>query len=232
MRRHWYGYNPFYEGRLIGDGKITTAGIGEEACTNFSFQIELIDDESQWVLATNKDDVEELTDLLETCYWEYTRPLLEKANDQTHEIELKCIEQAVNDKLCGRGNQTRKNRAGKIGTIKPTGTGKPKQRTCTALEDGEYIDSTGGDAKARPKIKFKFESLQNTSLGEVFRVGKGVLVKANIDNPFVARTRSNEDAMFGIAKLIYSIRSELDRNDIVADEIIDRIMSTAGQEMN
>jgi hypothetical protein len=37
MARTWAGYNLFYKGRLIGNGRITDHGVGEECCTNFAF---------------------------------------------------------------------------------------------------------------------------------------------------------------------------------------------------
>ena len=131
MRRFWHGYNPFYDGRLIGDGRITTSGVGDEACSNFSFQLDLFDDEERWVLATNKDAVDELNDAIDTCYWYYTRPLLKKAAAQAQKIELRSVEDAVNDRLAETGNQTRRRNRGRKGTVSPTQTGPTKKRTNT-----------------------------------------------------------------------------------------------------
>ncbi len=229
MRRFWHGYNPFYDGRLIGDGRITTSGVGDEACSNFSFQLDLFDDEERWVLATNKDAVDELNDAIDTCYWRYTRPLLKKAAAQAQKIELRSVEDAVNDRLAETGNQTRRRNRGRKGTVSPTQTGPTKKRTNTAREDGRYI---GGNGSRGSSIQFRFVSLGGETLGNCLQHGDGVLVEANLDNGFIARNKASQDSIFGIAKLIYTFRTVMGGVDIAAEEIMERVMDNAGREMS
>ncbi len=228
MRRFWYGYNPFYKGRLIGDGRITSSGIQDEACSNFSFQLDLIDDEEEWVLATNKDAVDDIGEAIEACYWDHTRPLLKKAAEQAQNIELRAVEDAVNALLRATGNQTRRRNQGRKGTIKPTQTGPTKKRTYTARGEGRYI---GGNGRGGSSLLFKFVPLGGDSLGNCIQSGKGVLVEANQDNKFIAQNRANLQVMHGLAKLIFTVRSEIERVDFASEEMMERIMDNAGSEM-
>jgi len=229
MRRFWQGYNPYYQGRLIGDGRITTCGVGDEVCSNFSFQLDLLDDDEGWVLATNKDDVEDLELLIEHCYSEYTRPLLRKAADQVSNIELRAIENAINERIGNTGNQTRKKTGERSGTITPVDTGKQKKRTFTDTEEGKYIAPIG---RGGASIQFYFVNLGDESLGQCRKIGKRVLIQANLDNGFISRNRANEDAIFGVAKLIYSVRSEIEKKDWFADDLMENILDSAGKEMS
>lgn len=229
MRRSWSGYNPYYLGRLIGDGRITSKGTGDEPCSNFSFLVHLEDGEEPWVLATNKDDVDELDELLDYCYSQYTRPLLKKAAQAAQDIELKEVEEFVNSKLGGGGNITRRKTEGGSGKTQPKNTGPKKVNTYTADTEGVYANQTP-KRKGRPKIQFRFSHFGCSTLAECHDQGRGVLIEANLDNGFIDRNKHNEDTIFAIAKLVYSTRKELS-DDLAADEIMNRIMDRAGNEM-
>mgnify|MGYP003645112752 CR=1 FL=1 len=230
QRRYWSGYNPFYQGRLIGDGKITKWGVGDEACSNFAFQVDLIDGDSPWVLATNKNAAEELEELIDKCYWEHTRPLLKMAAEQTRLIDLRSVEDSINRALNPTGNQTRRRKQGKEGTVKPKDTGERKKKTFTARADGGY---TNGERERNiPAIQFRFEHLSGDTLGICQQHGRGLLLEANLDNKFINKHRGNNVAILAIAKLVYSVHRKIAEHDTVPDEVVERIMDCAGYEMN
>jgi len=229
MRRKWQGYNPFYQGRLIGGGCITDCGVGDEVCS-FSFSLDLIDtEEESWQLATNKDDVDDLREVINQCYRDHTKPMLVKASEDVRKIELKNVEDIINDLLNSRGNQTRKKNQGSKGSVKPTETGEPKKRTYTATSGGDY---KGGSSRSGESIRFRFSPLGGDTLGECRPHGKGVLVEANLDNEFIARNQTNIDVMRGIIKMVYSTYKEISASDLMPGEIIARIMDRAGTEMD
>lgn len=230
-RQIWKGYNPYYKGRLIGPGKITNRGTGDECCTSFMFMVHLRDSVESWTLATNKDAVEGLGDLLDHIYYEYTRETLIRGAEASMDIELKAIEDNINRVLSGRnGNITRRKSGEKPGTVKPTESGPPKQRTNTARDAGGYIND-GGSAK-RSSLRFKFEDLGGESLCAVDRSGKGLIITANLNNSFIAENKTNEPACMCLAKLAHAAFRSLEGNDLAVDEIMSRIMCQAGEELS
>lgn len=232
MRRMWAGYNPYYQGRLIGEGKITNVGVGDEGCTNFAFILHLQDAAEAWRLATNKDAVESLDELLDHCYDTITRELLIKGATEARDIELKEVEDAVTRELQKKGNQTRRSTRGRKGTVTPTETGKTKRNTNTATTDGEYNNKNIEKGIPRAKFSFRFEYLDGDTWGEVKSVGKRVVITANLDNPFVRTNKTNTSTMIGMAKMAYAIKRKVNKgNTTTPDMLISEILDYAGSEM-
>lgn len=228
MRQVWAGYNPYYKGRLLGPGRITSHGVGESGCTTFCFMLHLSDREESWELATNKDSVSDLEALLEHCYDTYTADLLKRSVEAGREIELKEIEQSITDKLNGKGNQRRKRERGKP-PVKPTGTGSPHQTTHTADADGDYDDPDGENR--RKKFHFKLQPLSGSTLGAVQPSGRLIVITGNLNNAFVKEHQSNEPALLCFAHMAYSMHSTFAKVDTVPDELLSDVLSSVGVEL-
>ncbi len=225
-RRVWRGYHPFYNGRLIGEGRITNRGVGDYGCGEFCFLVELVDGEEKWQLATNKDDVEELDLLLEHCFDCCTEGLLKKAAEEAREFETLLQEELVNELLAGTGNQTRK-KGEKEGRVSPTETGPKKVRTRTATTSGDYLDR----ARSGGAVQFRLKDLGGVSLGDLVPVGRNrMLVTLNTSNKLVRRNRTNVDFLIGEVGPIYHFYHELRKQDLGADEIIARVLDGVGAD--
>lgn len=229
MRKEWHGYNTYYMGRLIGDGRITTSGVGEEfICTNFCFIIDLEDgDEESWSLATLKDAFIGQKELLDYCYTEHTRELLKEASEQAKEIDLIHTENLVNQML-GGGNQKRTKTTGKRGSIEPKDTGLTKKRTFTDDSDGEYQSS--GRSSKKGSMRFKLDRFTAHDIGLLTRHGNGWLFSANLSNQWVKRNEKNPDALYGMARTIWAAMRVLDDSQLTAEDLIDSIVKLAGEE--
>ena len=229
-RADWKGYNPYYNGRLIGNGKITSSGTGDDGCTNFVFMVHLLDDMEPWSLATNKDEVSDLDELLDHIYHGYTRDILERGAAQSMDVELKDIEDKVNAVLNTGGNITRSPRVAqeKDSNTEPK-AGSPKKNTKTANADGAYSNGTGGK---RGKVRFLFSHLGGESMGEIQDNGKaGLIITANLDNPFISENKNNDSVILFFAKLAHAMHRQLAGSDLASDNLITSIMDQAGQEL-
>lgn len=237
--RQWFGYNPYYNGRLIGRGRIANYGVGDEGCTNFAFLLHLDDGDERWQLATNKDAVDDIEDLLAYCYDHFTRPLLIEGAKQYRDIALQEQEDEITDLLNRkhRGPQKRKNKHLTEGTIDPTGCGKRKKRTFTSDgSDGEY--DSGGDAQSRNrKFQFRYVSLgfdvqtDDTPMGRVRTVGRRVFIEANKDHPFMQANRASNAFVLLFAQMAYGIESNLKGNDFYSEEFAESLMQSIGYEL-
>jgi len=229
-RLDWKGYNPYYNGRLIGSGKITSSGTGDEGCTNFVFMVHLLDDLEPWSLATNKDEVADLEELLDHLYHGYTRQILERGAAQAMDIELKDIEDKVNAVLNTSGNITRSPKMPQENVCKAEPKpGSPKRNTQTANTAGIYSNGTGGK---RGKLRFLFSRLGGDSMGEIQDNGKaGLIITANLDNPFIAENKNNNSVVLFFAKLAHAMHRQLAGSDLATDNLVSCIMDQAGQEL-
>lgn len=225
-RQDWKGYNPYYNGRLIGNGKITTYGTGDEGCTNFCFMLELLDDLEPWGLSTNKDDVEGMEELLDYIYHQYTQPMLKRGSSQASEIELKELEENINRQLTGGGNITRTKPQKTKPAGKPADPGPKKMRTNSATGPGRYHSKSGS-----ARLMFQFAHIGGESLGEIQNQGKRVIITANLDNPFIAQNKTNEPLILCMAKFAYAMQSQISKADFAADEYVTNIMTQAGEEL-
>lgn len=227
-RKDWKGYNPYYNGRLIGNGRITNFG-NDCGCTNFSFIVRLLDTGEPWSLATNKDDVANLEELLEYIYHAHTRDILERGTEIAQDIELKHIEDSVNASLNGScGNITRSPKANRRPRAVNTGDGSPKQNTNTATNPGRYSNGSG----ARGKVRFSFSRLGDETMGEVQASGKGLFtIIANLDNAFIDANKNNDALIVFFAKLAHSIYRNVENHDTVPDSLTSAIMDMAGEEL-
>lgn len=226
QRSNWNGYNPYYKGRLIGNGKIQNAGVGETGCTSFCFLIELIDGEDAWGLATNKDEVSKLTSFLDEVVLDHTRNILERGADAASDIALKSIEDEINVMLGGFGNITRSERENSDTKKKESKKGRPKKNTNTATKAGGYMKGAAGG-----KLRFSFVQMGGETLGEFYDHGKGnYQVKCNTDNPFIAE---NKNATVGVmfAKMAFATFKHIKAIQTVPCELVSTIMSTAGAEL-
>jgi hypothetical protein len=229
-RIDWKGYNPYYNGRLIGNGKITNRGTGQEYCNNFFFQLFLLDDLEPWGLATNKDEVTGLDELLDYIYHAHTRPILERGAEQASDIELKGIENQINMMLGNQGNITRGPKVNKPEQKKEHKKGSPKKNTNTATQVGSYNNGASGK---RGSVKFLFKSLGGDSLGEYeYRDKSGLFVTANSDNSFIAQNRTNLPAIQIFVMMSYAMhRKSQSSFEMFPDNFTTSILEIAGSEL-
>jgi hypothetical protein len=228
-RIDWKGYNPYYNGRLIGNGKITNRGTGQEYCNNFFFQLFLLDDLEPWGLATNKDEVTGLDELLDYIYHAHTRPILERGAEQASDIELKGIENQINMMLGNQGNITRGPKVNKPEQKKDHKKGSPKKNTNTATRSGGY---NNGKISNRGSVRFLFQSLGGDTLGTYeYRDKSGLFVTANTDNLFIAQNRNNLPAIQSIVMMSYSAHKQSMTDQLMPDNFTSNILDIAGSEL-
>ena len=227
--RAWRGYNPYYLDRMIGEGGITNRGTGSFACDNFSFQVNFIDGkDAKWQLSTNKDAIADMDDVIQECYLRFGRELIKKASEEVQDVSIQSNVNGINDLLQGSpaGNQTRKNKGGKKGSVKPTGEGKQKVKTKTATQEGSYKRSDG-QYNQRCLIKLQASEFVNSRVAECTQMEEFLLVKVNTNNRFVAQCLSDDTFVQGhdLARWIYCIFNNNDR------DTFETIMLAAGEQM-
>lgn len=224
QRKAWSGYCPFYSGRMIGPGNIRKHGVGDDGCAHFCFHVHLKDGDKKWVLATHKDDIEDLPELLSYCYDAYTQPLLERAANSSQYISLKAVEKGVESLLNGggSGNITRSAKENE-GSAEATGSGPNKRNTNSADTEGAYAMRNS----RRERVKFSFASLGNGTLGEI-RESKALHVTFNMDNAYVAKIKDDIDTVAMCVGLCVSHYKAMKGQDMAPDEMSDRAMEIAG----
>lgn len=227
-RKSWAGYNLYYQGRLIGPGRIMDCGMGDAACSNFSFIVELEDADSRWVLATNKDSVEGSEALLDYIFHQYTRPLLKKAESQAMDVELRRVIEAVEATVnTTGGNITRGPRQNTHTREEPKSEGSPKRNTFSADREGKYCGShlgklgTGG-------LRLNFVEFDGDTLGEVALQNR-LLVSLNKSHSFISENLSNLPVMKAVAVLIYAMQRSA--TDMFPKEVIDNGLLIAGENL-
>lgn len=227
-RKSWAGYNLYYQGRLIGQGRIMDCGMGDTACSNFSFIVELEDADDRWVLATNKDSVEGVDPLLDYIFHTYTRPLLKKAEAQTIDVALREVIEAVESTCAVRGNITRGPRVNTETRGEVKRQGRPKQNTFSADREGHYSGGHFGKMNDGG-LRLHFIDLESETLGEVAMQNK-LLVSLNKLNPFIAENISNIAVMKAVAVIIYAMH-RCAPNDLWTKDVIDNALQIAGQNL-
>jgi len=227
-RKSWAGYNLYYQGRLIGPGRIMDSGMGDTACSNFSFVVELEDADARWVLATNKDSVDGSEALLDYIFTTYTRPLLKKAEVQTIDVALREVIEAVESTCSVRGNITRGPRVNTNTRGEVQKQGRPKQNTFSADREGHYAGGHFGKMNDGG-LRLHFVDLDSPTLGEVETQSK-LLVSLNKLNPFIAENLSNIAVMKAVAVIIYSMH-RCAPNDLYTKHVIDDALQIAGQNL-
>lgn len=227
-RKSWAGYNLYYQGRLIGPGRIMDSGMGDTACSNFSFVVELEDGDARWVLATNKDSVDGSDALLDYIFHTYTRPLLKKAEAQTIDVALREVIEAVESTCSVRGNITRGPRVNTDTRGEVQKQGRPKQNTFSADREGHYSGGHFGKINDGG-LRLNFVDLDGGTLGEVAMQNK-LLVSLNKLNPFITENISNIAVMKAVAVIIYSMH-RCAPNDLYTKDVIDNALQIAGQNL-
>jgi hypothetical protein len=227
-RKSWAGYNLYYQGRLIGPGRIMDAGMGDTACSNFSFVVELEDGDARWVLATNKDSVDGSDALLDYIFHTYTRPLLKKAEAQTIDVALREVIEAVESTCSVRGNITRGPRVNTETRGEVQRRGRPKQNTFSADGGGDYSGGHLGKINDGG-LRLNFVDLDEGTLGEVHIQNK-LLVSLNKLNPFIAENISNITVMKAVAVIIYAMH-KCAPNDLYTKDVIDNALRIAGHNL-
>ena len=227
--RAWRGYNPYYLDRMIGEGGITNRGTGNFACDNFSFQVDFIDGkDARWQLSTNKDAIADMEDVIHECYLRFCRELIKKASEEVQDVSIQSNINGINDLLQGSpaGNQTRQNKGGKKGSVKPTGEGKQKVKTKTATKEGSYKRS-GGQAGQKCLLKLQASEFINSRVAECIQMEEFLLVRVNTNNRFVAQCLGDDTFVQGhdLARWIYCIWTNNDRDSF------ERIMLATGEQM-
>ena len=227
-RKSWAGYNLYYQGRLIGPGRIMDAGMGDTACSNFSFVVELEDGDARWVLATNKDSVDGSDALLDYIFHTYTRPLLKKAEAQTIDVALREVIEAVESTCSVRGNITRGPRVNTDTRGEVQKQGRPKQNTFSADGEGHYSGGHFGKINDGG-LRLNFVDLDGGTLGEVHIQNK-LLVSLNKLNPFIAENISNIAVMKSVAVIIYAMH-RCAPSYLFPKDVIDNALQIAGQNL-
>lgn len=228
-RKSWAGYNLYYQGRLIGPGKIMDCGMGDTSCSNFSFIVELEDADGRWVLATNKDSVDGSELLLDYIFHTYTRPLLKKAEAQTIDVALREVIEAVESTCSVRGNITRGPRVNTNTRGEVKRQGRPKQNTFSADGEGHYSGGHFGKMNDGG-LRLQFVELESETLGEVALQSK-LLVSLNKLNPFISENIANIAVMKAVAVIIYSMHKCAPR-DLFTTQTIDQALQIAGQNLS
>jgi hypothetical protein len=227
-RKSWAGYNLYYQGRLIGPGKIMDCGMGDTSCSNFSFVVELEDGDARWVLATNKDSVDGSDALLDYIFHTYTRPLLKKAEAQTIDVALREVIEAVESTCSVRGNITRGPRVNTDTRGEVQKQGRPKQNTFSADGEGHYSGGHFGKINDGG-LRLNFVDLDGGTLGEVHIQNK-LLVSLNKLNPFIAENISNIAVMKSVAVIIYAMH-RCAPSYLFPKDVIDNALQIAGQNL-
>ena len=227
-RKSWAGYNLYYQGRLIGPGRIINAGMGDKSCSNFSFVVELEDGDARWVLATNKDSVDGSDALLDYIFHTYTRPLLKKAEAQTIDVALREVIDAVESTCSVRGNITRGQRVNTDTRGEIQKQGRPKQNTFSADGEGHYSGGHFGKINDGG-LRLQFVDLKGGTLGEVEMQAR-LLVSLNKLNPFIAENISNIAVMKAVAVMVYAMHRCAPDN-LWTKSNIDSALQIAGQNL-
>jgi len=188
QRKYWCGYNIFYKGRLIGDGKIMHHGTGDSGCTNFSFIVTIEDGDGKWELSAHKDELVGCGELLDYIYTRYTRETLHAAAEIIDELELAEFEREIDTLINGHlrtGNITRGPKVNIGEVARPTGEGARKRKTNTATREGNYTAGYGEYGKRRKTLGHRLERLSGTHMCEVQDQSKRQIVILNTNNPFI-----------------------------------------------
>lgn len=226
-RNAWYGYNIYYQGRLLGAGNIVKRGVGDISCSNFSFIIELEDDKENWVLATNKDEVQGENELLDYIFHQYTRDILKEAEEKAIDVELRDVIESVQGAI--NGNITRSKRVNTDTRDDVMRPGKQKRNTFSANCDGQYNGSNKGVLiNESTGLQFNFVELGDETLGEVMLANK-MLISMNKSHPFVQEHARNIPVMKAFAILLYSAQKS--GADFFKKELLDKALFSAGQHL-
>jgi hypothetical protein len=228
-KANWKGYNAYYNGRLIGQGKITNHG-NQTDCTDFAFLVHLSDDLEPWGLATNKDDFAEMADLLHHLFYNHTEGILKRGEEQGIDIELRDIEDRINSFL-NCGNITRSQKTASAEDRKESAKGSPKRNTNTATTKGSY--TAGPGRRQRGRVVFSFKPLHGDRIGEITNSENSTQVVANSKHPFIEANRTNEPLIVFFAKMAHSIvrQKTADGGDMFPSEAVQSIMDKAGSEL-
>lgn len=229
-RKSWAGYNIYYQGRLIGPGRVMNMGMGmgDVSCSNFSFKVELDDDDERWVLATNKDSVDGASELLDYIFHTYTRKMLKSAELHAIDIELRDVISTVESACSVTGNITRKPRTNTDTRGETKRQGRPKMNTFSPDNDGGYSAEHSGKG-AKGGIRLLFVDLESETLGEVSTQSR-LLVSLNKSNKFIADNISNIPVMSAVAVIIYAMH--MASGSLIKDFEIDAALQIAGQNLS
>jgi hypothetical protein len=229
-RRDWKGYHLYYNGRLIGPGRILTSGTGDVNCANFCFTVELVDGpQSRWILATNKDGVEGADELLDYIFHSLTRPMLKDAEQQHIDVELRSIIDAVESSFNETGNITRGPRTPGKGGKEGTGRGAKKKNTFSADTEGKYRGGYRGKP-AKGGLQLDFQELDTDAVGEVSE-GKKLIVVLNKNNAFIREHMKELAVMKAVAVLVHGFHRTVKGLDMYSEELLNNALELAGQNL-
>jgi len=69
-------------------------------------------------------------------------------------------------------------------------------------------------------------------MGEIQDNGKsGIIITANLDNPFIDANKNNESVIFFFAKLSHAMHRQIRSHDTCPDELTTSILDQAGAEL-
>lgn len=232
-RRHWNGYSCFYKERLIGTGNITDCGVGDEGCTTFAFLVHLVDDNQSWRLATNKDEVEDVHELLEYCYDTFTHDLLKRGAEQTQEIELASTQDKVNAAL-GSGDTTKRNQTrgegDRTGTVKPRGTSRRARVTHSDDDQGKY-EPAEPPKRTNAKLSFRFEHMDGNTLGAISHQKRRSIISLNLNNQFIAEHKTEPATMYALVKMIYCVEHRIREKELAISDYMSPVLKNCGVEL-
>ena len=226
-KNHLNGYNVYYQNRQIQS--TSDLGISDRSTVNFCFIVDLLDNENSegWKLATNKDGVEGLDDVLDHIFHKWTCDLLEKAFEKQQSVELKEFVKKIKCEINGKqynpsteANEKRKSKAGKSGSETPTENGTPH-------ENSETSDDGGGDrngpkpekstvnheTREKCNIDLRFEALEEGEVLKYNQAGKSskCIITFNPEVEEIQNKMKSGDSYFFscMAKTFYYFRQPL-----------------------
>lgn len=231
-RKNWSGYYAYYNGRLIRGG-VLECGRGDLICSNFAYHLYLQDGAKAWKLSTHKDDVRELEEFIEYVFDTVTEPDLEAAAKDAEIIELKEIEDAVNEALGNKRNGKRNNsNHKKEGSVAPKHTPRKRIRTNHHDAEGGYISDEIPSKKSKG-VQFSFEKMDGCTLGSCERSkGSRRSWKFNLNNSFVDAFKTDKKCIAPLVLFFNELCNATSASELFAEETLTSVMEKTGYHLD
>jgi len=231
-RRNWSGYYAYYNGRLIKGG-ILECGRGDLICSNFAYHLYLKDGTKDWKLSTHKDDVRELEEFIEYVFDTVTETDLEIAAKDAEIIELKEIEDAVNEALGNKRNGKRDNsNSKKEGTVRPQETQRKRIHTNYHDAEGGYVPDKVAPKKSKG-VQFAFEKMDGCTLGSCERIkGSRRSWKFNLNNSFIDAFKTDKKCIAPLVLFFNELCNTVGESELFAEDTLMAVMEKTGYHLD
>lgn len=156
-----------------------------------------------WSLAKNKDGISDLRDELEDAIHERIKPLLEKAEQLTQDIESselkEALESMINSAIGEAKREARNSPTESRGAALPGDTGRRRRNAEKIHVDLPGSVETGGEQKKRRGISVGWCEMGEELMGRFDSLSKRV--DLNLSHPFIAAVKqsANSPALYSIA---------------------------------